>query len=61
MIAGVLFVMIGAYLKIAEPEWVYTHRESMIDNIKSEGIEYKWTQEKIDIEIQKINNRYLFH
>jgi hypothetical protein len=61
MFAAIIFVIVVGYIEIADPEWIYTHREAMIDEVKSKGSEKKWTQEKMDSEIKAINDSYIFH
>ena len=57
----IIFVIVVGYIEIADSEWIYIHREVMIDEVKSKDSEQKRTQEKIDSEIKSINDGYIFH
>jgi len=60
MIAAILFVTIISYIKIAEPEFIYTHRMSLEDKVISDAEKYKYDQVWIDKRMKEIDDQYLF-
>jgi hypothetical protein len=60
MIAGILFVMTIGWIEIFEPEFIYTHRQSMEDKVLKDAEKYSYSQDWIDKKMKDISDQYIF-